>query len=210
MTRVNQVYWLKKQGIPTGLLPAINGIETRNRALDLGCGGGRVAAELTSTYSSVCGIDLDRSLILKAANKHPRIQFICGDFSDAHVWESLGYFDLIVCNCAIRKDYCPDLRLLSRHCLRHGGTIAFRIQGVNDMKTVLPESLRQQTFYNEEELREAFADLPGLTITEEKFQQQFSSRAYFSVFLDKINVTFQGQIDDLRPVRHYYILSGSG
>lgn len=196
--------WLKKQGIPTGLLSAINEVEPRNSALDLGCGGGRIAAELIATYGTVCGIDLDRSLILKAANKHPRIQFICGDFSDVCVWEPLGQFDLIICNCAIRKDYCPDLRLLSQHCLQHGGTIAFRIQGVEDLATVLPETLRRNIFFSKDELQDAF---PGFTIIEEKFHQRFSTEEYFHTFLDRINIPFRGRVD-LRPLRHYYILTG--
>lgn len=199
------MYWLNKHNIPTGLLPAINRVQSRNSALDIGCGGGRLAAELIASFMVVYGMDRDENLVRKAAVKHPNIEFICGDFSSISAWITLGCFDLIVSNCAIRKDYCPNLRLLSQHCLQHGGTIAFRIQGVDDLATVLPETLRRNVFFSKDELLEAF---PGFSITEEKFHQSFSTEEYFHTFLDRINIPFRGRVKDLRPLRCYYILTG--
>lgn len=49
------------------------------RVLDLGCGTGRHAAELTSRGAFVVGLDADPRMLRKAAEDHPGVTFVAAD-----------------------------------------------------------------------------------------------------------------------------------
>lgn len=203
-------YWLKKQGVPSSLLSVINPyVDLNLTVLDMGCGGGRIAASLIPNFRSVYGVDVS-DLIHKTASKNPEIHFVCGDFLCPKTWKSFGVrFDLIISNCAIRKT--AELEQLSGLCFQYlnpGGGIAFRIQGINDLAEILPASMRQSTLYNQEEIREGFSIFSNLSIVVEQYHQRFSSEEYLRNFLKKIDIPFDGPINRLTPTRHYYIVTG--
>ncbi len=73
-------------------------------AVDLGCGTGRVAAELAGHYEHVRAVDLSQSMIDLARRKRrdPRITFEQGDLT-----EVTGQYDLVVSVMALH--HVPDL-----------------------------------------------------------------------------------------------------
>jgi SAM-dependent methyltransferase len=54
-----------------------------DRALDAGCGTGRVAIELATRGFSVVGIDLDADMLAAARTKAPELQWIQADLAEA-------------------------------------------------------------------------------------------------------------------------------
>ena len=91
------------------------------RILELGCGTGRLLAELRP--STGVGIDLSPHMVEIARRNHPELQFICGDFEDPSVLDQLaGPFDFIVLSDSIGfVDDC-QLALQRLHRLCHPGT----------------------------------------------------------------------------------------
>jgi SAM-dependent methyltransferase len=87
------------------------------RVLDLGCGTGRLLAELKPSMG--VGIDLSPRMIDVARRHHPALHFVCGDFEDPEVLDRLeGPFDFIVMSDAIGfVDDCQRaLQRLHRLC----------------------------------------------------------------------------------------------
>ena len=118
-------------------------------------------------------------------------------------WGRVGYFDLIVSNCAIRKDYCPDLAKVCKLCVEHADRLIFRIQEFGDMAENLPPDLRGGLFYSQ---REIVSALPGCKMSMESYRQKFSSESYFRKFLERINIPFSGKIATLNPTRKYVVV----
>lgn len=205
-------YWAKKSNVSKNLHSAIEPyLDKKLKMLDLGSGGGRLAVQYLPRFSVVHAIDLDKELVDRAAKDHPGAIFSCGDYLSRNVWEKLGTtVDIIVSNCAIRKDYCSNLPLLAKHChdfLNPNGVIVFKIQAHEDLKDLLPEELRSQLFYNYNEIQQSFSQFE-LTIENESYQQTFSSADYIRKFLSRIQIPFSGPIRKLKYNRMYYIVHG--
>jgi 2-polyprenyl-3-methyl-5-hydroxy-6-metoxy-1,4-benzoquinol methylase len=204
-------YWVGKseKGLPSKLKSAINPHRGKNlRVLDLGCGGGRLTASLIPDFQ-VHGIDYSADLIKRAAEENPQATFSCGSFQIPDSWQGLSEFDIIISNCAIRKDYCSNLARIGKLCKEHlssNGRLILRIQAFEDLESVLPAGLRQLLFYNEKEIRNHLSIFGKLKIEHETFSQTFSSEEYFRKFLSRINIKYNGPIRDLAPQRHYYLV----
>lgn len=114
-------YWLNKKSVPEKLQSAITPyIGKQLKILDLGCGGGRLAASLVPGFQKVYGIDGAEQLVNQAAKENPETTLACGNFQSSAVWKSLNTtFDVIVSNCAIRKDYCGNLPQVAQLCHEH-------------------------------------------------------------------------------------------
>ena len=87
------------------------------RVLDLGCGTGRLLAELKPSYG--VGVDISRKMIEIAAHDYPDLQFKVGDVEAAEVIAELsGPFDVIILSDTIGSlDDCQrTLALLQRLC----------------------------------------------------------------------------------------------
>jgi SAM-dependent methyltransferase len=79
------------------------------RVLDLGCGTGQLLAALRPAEG--VGVDLSEGMIDAARRAHPELRFICGDFEDDGVLNSVGGpFDVIVLSDAI--GYADDCQAL--------------------------------------------------------------------------------------------------
>jgi len=200
----HKAYWTNKSGMPSALvewLPPTSGLQI----LDLGCGGGRIAACFEN--ATVHGLDNSKHLLQEARQKNPKINFICGDFQSPEVWHQIPSLDLIISNCAIRKDYCPNLVDVMRLChskLSQNGTLLLRIESVFDMSEVLPKYLRESLFYSKEELVECLK-MFKIDIKEEAFRQKFSSVEYMKKFLERIQLD-SVNIKCLNPTRRYLIV----
>lgn len=200
----HKAYWAKKSGMPSVLvehIPPTSGLQI----LDLGCGGGRIAACFDD--ASVYGLDNSSHLLQEARQKHPRIKFVCGDFQSPEVWSQIPPLDLIISNCAIRKDYCPNLANVMRLChakLSPKGTMVLRIESLFDMSEILTEQLRKSLFYSREELAQCLK-MFKFDIREETFRQKFSSVAYMSKFLERIQLDATN-VKCLNPTRRYFVV----
>ena len=200
-------YWLKKSNIPSSMEPELAPYLNKGlKVLDLGCGGGRLAKSLLPYFQSVSGLDGSQELVTQASQENPNISFICGNFQSPSAWKNLGVFDMIISNCALRKDYCGDPANVFSLCKQHlKSVLILRIQGVNDLSTVLPLELRNNLFYNEQEIYQALKGF-DVKIKHENYHQKFSNESYFRKFLERINIPFKGAVKDLNPIRQYYIV----
>jgi len=94
---------------------------------DLGCGPGNSTALLRSTYphARLVGLDNSKTMLAKARNDLPLVQFIEADLA---VWEGDGNADLLFANASFQ--WVPDhasvlLRLLTG--LKAGGVLALQM-----------------------------------------------------------------------------------
>lgn len=206
-------YWLNKKSVPDKLQTAITPyINKELKVLDLGCGGGRLAAALVPGFQKVYGIDGSEQLLNKAAKENPETNLVCGNFQSAAVWKSLNtQFDVIVSNCAVRKDYCGNLPQVASLCHEHlnpNGALIMRIQAFEDLKPILPEELRKSIFYSSEEIQQIFSQF-NVQVEHENYVQKFSSENYVRTFLERINIQYDGPIRLLNIPRHYYIVKAT-
>lgn len=197
----NSDYWTYKDGIPSILQGYVEVLEKRSSALDLGCGGGRLARGLLKYFDSVTGIDCCHDLIKAASELNPEIRYVAGHFNYHKTWIALGLFDLIISNCAIRKDYCniKDVIKFTLSHLNPGGVLLLRIQSYNDLATVLPAKNRTMLYAKEELIQFGY-------VQSEIFRQNFSSSSYLKESIAKINMSTDNMLYDLRPIRQYYVL----
>ena len=85
-------YWLQKQGLPERLAAAVAPWLDRGlSALDLGCGGGRIAVALRQRMARVVGVDAAKELVEQAAAAHPEVRFVHGDCLLDATWRALGF-----------------------------------------------------------------------------------------------------------------------
>ena len=200
----HKAYWTNKSGMPSSLVEYVTDTSGL-QILDLGCGGGRLAASFTN--STVYGLDNSAELLREAQQKHPNIKFVCGDFQSPEAWRQIPSLDMIVSNCAIRKDYCPHLADVMRICfdkLVPGGIMLLRIQSVSDLSEVLPKSTRELLFYSNDELSDCLKSFKW-NVKEEAFRQKFSSVEYLKTFLKRTQLESE-DIKCVNPTRRYNIV----
>lgn len=110
--------------------------------LDLGCGDGKVTAELARLVAdgSVIGVDNSTQMIDLAKqkypqNKHPNLSFQLMDAGDLSFE---GCFDVVFSNAALHwvKNHKPVIDSLYK-CLRLGGKILLRMGGKGDAKGIV-------------------------------------------------------------------------
>lgn len=81
-------------------------LETPHRILDIGCGPGNSTSALKERWrdAEVTGIDFSETMIRRARQDHPDIQFITGDAGQDLSF--LGTFDLVFANASLQ--WIPD------------------------------------------------------------------------------------------------------
>lgn len=204
-------YWLAKKKIPGDLWSEIKHLTDRNlKVLDLGCGGGRVAAGLVPYFGEVYAVDSSSNLLSRAAAANPDVRFVCGDFQRPETWAIMDTrFDLIVSNCAIRKDLC-DLSAVGDLChfyLNPEGIIVFRMQGFQDLPGLMSSGYRRAAFYDLYEIQIALKRF-DVVIHHERYQQRFSSREYVKDMLERIGLPATLPSNRVQE-RNYYLLRGT-
>lgn len=101
------------------------------RVLEVGCGDGRLLAQLSPSRG--LGVDISPKMIEVARARHPELDFRCGDIEDPDFVAGLqGPFDYIVLVDTVGLLQDVQRTLESLHALCHGGTrivIAYFSQG---------------------------------------------------------------------------------
>jgi SAM-dependent methyltransferase len=100
----------------------VRSLRRADRALDLGCGDGRLAAELEA--SALTAADVSTVALDRARGRVPRARVVELD-PDAALPFADGEFDLVL--CAETIEHVRDVQLLlseARRVLRPGGTLA--------------------------------------------------------------------------------------
>ena len=200
-------YWVKKSGIPCAFLEWLPN-PSKLQILDLGCGGGRIASSLITEDNAVYGIDSSVELLERARNACPKLMVFAGDFQNQAVWERIPPLDLIISNCAIRKDYCPQISNIMQFChakLKTGGLLLLRVEIVPDLSEVLPKSLRETLFYSNDCLTESLKIFSNVKVKQDSYRQKFSSAEYMKTFLERIQIDVE-KINCLNPVRCYSVI----
>jgi len=206
----NDDYWIKKNNVPRSLYQAIKPYFDKELvALDLGCAGARLSRSMRNHFKLIYAVDKSYSLITKSSLINPDINFICGDFGDQRTWKLMNQkFDLIVSDCAIRKDYV-SLKILLDLCrdnLNKDGRIILRIQGINDLGNILNKDYRSTIFYSEKELKELAFIFQNKEVQTESYTQKFSNERYLADFLRKIDI-HQDISESLNVIRQYYLVT---
>lgn len=110
--------------------------------LDIGCGDGKVTAEIALQLSngSVTGIDNSSSMIDLARTNFPRSQYpnLSFEIGDARTFLFNSQFDLIFSNAVLHWviDHRPVLKNIY-HCLKPGGRILLQMGGKGNAANIL-------------------------------------------------------------------------
>jgi trans-aconitate methyltransferase len=101
------------------------------KIIDLGCGAGALAAEISARGADVLGIDGSRDMIAKAKAQYPELSFTVGDANDFTVAER---YDAVASNGALHwmtRD--PDAVITQVHAaLRPGGRFIAEMGGAGN------------------------------------------------------------------------------
>jgi SAM-dependent methyltransferase len=112
---------------PDHLVRFVRGLEPAERALDLGCGDGRLSAELRASH--VVAADVSAVALDRARKRLPSAGFVHLD-PDAPLPLDDSHFDLVL--CAETVEHVRDVQLLLsevRRVLRPGGRLALTTPG---------------------------------------------------------------------------------
>lgn len=110
--------------------------------LDLGCGDGKVTAEIARLVcdGSVIGVDSSRSMIGLAAGRYPSNSYSNLSFKlmDASHLSFKEYFDVVFSNAALHwvKNHKPVLNGIFK-CLKSGGKILLQMGGKGNAREIL-------------------------------------------------------------------------
>ena len=136
----NQQKWARE------LIVKLN-LHRNEYVLDIGCGDGKVAAEIALQLPNgiVFGIDNSSSMIELACNNFPKSQYpnLSFEINDARTFSFYPQFDLIFSNAVLHWviDHRPVLKNIY-NCLKPGGRILLQMGGKGnaaDIITVLDE-----------------------------------------------------------------------
>jgi SAM-dependent methyltransferase len=125
-TGVKEIDRLLRDGTSLGLP------EQRRRALDFGCGAGRLTQALAGKFDEVCGVDIAPSMIEVARehNRHgDRCRYLVNDASDLRLFED-GRFDFIVTVIVLQHIDPQHARGYIRELVRvlaPGGLLIFQV-----------------------------------------------------------------------------------
>jgi 2-polyprenyl-3-methyl-5-hydroxy-6-metoxy-1,4-benzoquinol methylase len=119
-----------------GQCDALSLAQSRRRALDFGCGVGRVTAPLSETFAEVVGLDISESMVSTARRLHadrPNCTFEVQRTSDLRQYAD-GTFDFVLCvlvlqHMSSREAILGYLAEFSR-VLRPGGALVVQLPSV--------------------------------------------------------------------------------
>lgn len=105
------------------------------RILDLGCGTGDLAAEISARGAEVTGADASPEMVARAAGKYPRLRFVIADARSLEL--DVGSFDAVFSNAALHwvKEASRAIREVHR-VLRPGGRFVAELGGRGNVRTV--------------------------------------------------------------------------
>ena len=103
------------------------------RILDLGCGTGKLTADIASRGCTVVGVDRDASMIGLARQSYPALEF---HQQDAHRLGLTESFDGVFSNAALHWMKIGDVFPEVARVLRQGGRIAAEMGGVGNIAAI--------------------------------------------------------------------------
>ena len=104
---------------------AIELVSERRRALDVGCGNGRMSGILAAAGFRVTGVDVSEEMLRLARSRHPQVEFVRADICR---WQSPEDYDLIVAwdsTFHVPHDRQAATVRRLRSALVHGGILLF-------------------------------------------------------------------------------------
>ncbi len=111
------------------------------KILDLGCGTGDLAKELSDSQVNVVGVDNSTNMVMQAKRKYPSIKFLVRDATD------LGYhdeFDAVFSNATLHWIKSPKRALTCIHqSLQQGGRFIAEFGGHGNVQTITDEIIHQ-------------------------------------------------------------------
>jgi trans-aconitate methyltransferase len=117
---------------------------TMNRALDFGCGVGRLTRALAARFVTVLGIDVSLAMVEEARRLNPDLQFVHNPRPDLAVVEN-GSVDFLYSRLVLQH-VPPDLTLLYLRefgrVLSHGGVAMFQIPTTGPRRSPLRQVVR--------------------------------------------------------------------
>lgn len=105
------------------------------RILDVGCGTGRLTAEIAGSGAEVIGIDQSEAMIEQAQSSHSNCSFVRADATEFDPDES---FDAVFSNAALHWISEQDTVLESiRNALRPGGRFVAELGGADNVRLIV-------------------------------------------------------------------------
>lgn len=156
------------------------------RILDLGCGTGDLAKNLSDSGVDVVGVDKSENMVAKAIAKYPSISFMVQDATDL---KFTNEFDAVFSNATLHW-VKPPIQAL--HCiyqsLQKGGRFVAEFGGKGNVQTITDEIIQQ--------IKEA-----GFEYKDEQFPWFYPSIAEYSALMEEagFRVTFAQHFD--RPTQ---------
>lgn len=127
---------LQRRWAMSFLAPHLKGLNGNEEILDIGCGDGKITADISKFVpsGSIVGIDLSASMIGWAKKQYHRLEYPNLTFHEGHFLESNpGTFDLIISFCALQ--HCSDqkkaLTMLSQ-ALKPNGKLLILVPLMNN------------------------------------------------------------------------------
>ncbi|MEH7414944.1 methyltransferase domain-containing protein [Neobacillus drentensis] len=157
------------------------------KILDLGCGTGDLAKQLSDYGSEITGVDRSEKMIEKAKKKYPTIHFIVQDATNLTFHHE---FDAVFSNAALHWIKQPKQALTCIYnCLRQGGRFVAEFGGKDNVKAISDELIHQ-------------LEAEGITFNSELFPWFFPSIAEYSSLMEQagFRVTFAQHFDRPTPL----------
>lgn len=152
--------------------------------LDLGCGTGDLAHQLTEVGATVIGIDQSPNMIEQAKKKYPSIEFKVEDAT------TLGYeenFDAVFSNATLHWVHPPKNAL---HCvynsLNIGGRFVAEFGGKGNVKTITDELIKEMKN-------------KGIQNAEDRFPWYYSSIGEYAFLMEQVGFRVTYAIHYDRP-----------
>jgi trans-aconitate methyltransferase len=122
--------WERARGLLEWLAP-----QKGERILDLGCGTGRLSAEIAATGAEVVGVDRSPEMIAQARNKFPALRF---EVCDARSLTFANEFDALFSNAALH--WIPQAEQVVAgiaHALKPGGRFVAEFGSKGNVRSVI-------------------------------------------------------------------------
>jgi len=143
------------------------GISSHGRILELGCGAGCVAADLSRAGYEVTGVDGHRSLIDVAVGRAPNARFLCRDLRHGlpdltgEIFDAVCMFDVI--------EHLDDPKKAIEDALgwvRHGGRLVGTVPALMSLWSGIDEHAGHKTRYTARTLRDVLETVNGASVVE--------------------------------------------
>ncbi len=157
------------------------------KILDLGCGTGDLAKQLSDSKVNVIGVDQSENMVQQARSKYPDIPFFV---QDATKLDYEDEFDAVFSNATLHWVKQARKALISTYkSLRHGGRFVAEFGGKGNVQTIVDEIIQQ--------LKTA-----GIDYQKEQFPWFYPSIAEYSSLMEDVGfrVTFAQHLDRPTPL----------